>query len=359
MRKPDKNTNIASKPQTTKAPSGEKSGANSGNGQERIAKRMARAGLCSRREAENWITAGRVSVNGVILNSPALTVGDSDIIEVDGKPLPVRERTRLWLYHKPVGRLSTNHDPQGRPTIFEQMPKDLPRLLSVGRLDMATEGLLLMTNDGGLARILELPSTGWLRRYRVRAHGKINQAKLDELKDGIAVDGVLYGSVEAVVEREQGSNTWLNVAIREGKNREVKNILGALGLEVNRLIRVSYGPFQLGELSAGEIREIRGRTLRDQLGERLVAQAGADFDAPVHQQTNANTSDSGQKNSNKAIKNKVGKKANANEPRKKKLAPGAMSEATMERLGTRKNKTGNNSHQNRVKKSVKFRRKPR
>ncbi|TYC62357.1 pseudouridine synthase [Rhodobacterales bacterium] len=248
---------------------------------ERIAKVMARAGLCSRREAETWIEAGRVSLNGKVLDTPAVTVTPDDKVLVDGTALPMRERTRLWLYHKPRGLVTTNKDPEGRPTVFDRLPADLPRVLTVGRLDINTEGLLLLTNDGGLARVLELPATGWLRRYRVRAFGKVTQADLDSLNDGIAIDGVLYGAIEATLDKEQGGNVWLTVGLREGKNREVKRVLEHLGLAVNRLIRLSYGPFQLMELPEGDVREIRGRVLRDQLGETLAEEAGADFDAPI------------------------------------------------------------------------------
>jgi 23S rRNA pseudouridine2605 synthase len=248
---------------------------------ERIAKVMARAGLCSRRQAEGWIAAGRVSVNGKRIDSPALDVRPSDRILVDGEPLPQRERTRLFLYHKPRGLLTSHADAQGRPTIFAALPKGLPRLVSVGRLDLNTEGLLLLTNDGGLARTLELPATGWLRRYRVRAHGRVTQEALDRLRDGIAVDRVRYGPIDATLDREQGANLWLTFAMREGKNREVKNVLGHLGLAVNRLIRTSFGPFQLGDLPEGAIEEVRTRTLRDQLGERIAARARADFSAPM------------------------------------------------------------------------------
>ncbi|MHC5232618.1 pseudouridine synthase [Brucella sp. LJL56] len=248
---------------------------------ERIAKRLARAGIASRREAETMIAAGRIAVNGKVLESPAVNVKRTDIITVDGKPLKQTERTRLWLYHKPAGLVTTNRDPEGRPTVFAALPAEMPRVLSVGRLDINTEGLLLLTNDGGLSRVLELPSTGWLRRYRVRAHGKVTQQQLDELKNGIAVDGVFYGSIEAELERVQGANVWISIGLREGKNREVKNILGALGLTVGRLIRVSFGPFQLGDLEEGAVREIKGRILRDQLGDKLIEDAGADFDAPV------------------------------------------------------------------------------
>jgi len=253
----------------------------SDNTAERIAKRLARAGIASRREAESMIAAGRIRVNGKVIDRPALNVTREDVISVDGKPLPPSERTRLWLYHKSAGLVTTMRDEQGRPTVFANLPAGMPRVISVGRLDINTEGLLLLTNDGGLARILELPATGWLRRYRVRAHGRIGQAALAELKNGIAIDGIFYGSIEAAIEREQGSNVWLSLGLREGKNREVKNILRHLGLEVARLIRVSYGPFQLGDLGVGEVQEIRGRTLQEQLGERLIEAANADFDAPI------------------------------------------------------------------------------
>ena len=249
--------------------------------EERIAKRLARAGIASRRDAEELIAAGRVSVNGRKLDSPAFNVSVNDRIEVDGTEIPAIERTRLFLFHKPAGVVTTNRDPEGRKTVFDTLPTDLPRLMTIGRLDINTEGLLLLTNDGGLARVLELPATGWLRRYRVRVHGRVDEKALAGLKDGIAVDGVFYGSVEASLEREQGTNAWLTIGLREGKNREVKNILGALGLEVARLIRISYGPFQLSDLPEGHVLEIKGRMLREQLGERLVEEAGANFDAPV------------------------------------------------------------------------------
>ncbi|WP_159008022.1 pseudouridine synthase [Bradyrhizobium sp. S69] len=248
---------------------------------ERIAKVVSRAGLASRRDAEEWITQGRVSVNGRVINSPALDVTGNDVITVDGKPLPPRERTRLWMFHKPRGLMTTHADPEGRPTVFENLPEGLPRLISIGRLDFNTEGLLLLTNDGGLARALELPDTGWLRRYRVRAHGEVTQAQLDELKKGVEVDGVKYGSIDATLERDQGANVWLVFAIREGKNREVRNVMAHLGLEVNRLIRISYGPFQLAELEEGKVEEVKTRVLREQLGEKIAALAGADFNRPM------------------------------------------------------------------------------
>src|SRR6059058_817051 len=211
------------------------------------------------------VTQGRVAVNGHVINSPALDVTGNDVITVDGKPLPERERTRLFLYHKPRGLMTTHDDPEGRPTVFDNLPEGLPRLISIGRLDFNTEGLLLLTNDGGLARALELPDTGWLRRYRVRAHGDVTQAQLDELKKGVEVDGVKYGSIDATLERDQGANVWLVFAIREGKNREVRNVMAHLGLELNRLIRDSYGPFHLesemrhhvANLAEGAVEEVK------------------------------------------------------------------------------------------------------
>ncbi|MGY8634436.1 pseudouridine synthase [Bradyrhizobium sp. 14AA] len=262
------------RPRREEAPKPKKAG-------ERIAKVLSRAGLASRRDAEEMVTQGRVTVNGRVINSPALDITKNDVVLVDGKPLPERERTRLFLYHKPRGLMTTHDDPEGRPTVFDNLPEGLPRLISIGRLDFNTEGLLLLTNDGGLARTLELPDTGWLRRYRVRAHGDVTQAQLDELKNGIEVDGVKYGPIEATLERDQGANVWLVFAIREGKNREVRNVCAHLGLEVNRLIRVSYGPFQLGEVPEGQVEEIRSRVLREQLGDKVIEKSGAQFDVPA------------------------------------------------------------------------------
>ena len=247
---------------------------------DRLAKVIARAGLCSRRDAEGWIADGRIAVNGKTVLTPAFNVTSRDKIAVDGLPLAARQGTRVWLYNKPAGLVVTEKDPEGRPTIFEELErKGLPRVLTVGRLDINTEGLLLLTNDGGLKRVLELPSTGWLRRYRVRAFGSVTQAQLDSLKHGITVDGVQYGPITATLEREQGSNVWLVLGLREGKNREVKNVLGSLGLEVNRLIRISYGPFQLGDLPEGGVEMVKSRMLRDQLGKKLAESAGVDFES--------------------------------------------------------------------------------
>jgi 23S rRNA pseudouridine2605 synthase len=249
---------------------------------DRLAKVIARSGMCSRRDAELWIKDGRVAVNGKVIRTPAFNVTEKDKVKVDGQPLADRQGTRVWLYHKPPGLVVTEKDPEGRPTIFETLEQQgLPRVVSIGRLDINTEGLLLLTNDGGLKRVLELPATGWLRRYRVRAFGSITQPQLDALKEGIQVDGVNYGPIEAELEREQGSNVWLNVGLREGKNREVKNVLGALGLTVNRLIRISFGPFQLGDLPIAGIEVVKAKVLRDQLGKRLADEAGVDFDSEM------------------------------------------------------------------------------
>src|SRR5690242_3572893 len=252
---------------------------------ERIAKVIARAGLASRRQAEAWIAAGRVSVNGAVIASPALNVTRRDRITIDGAALPRRTRTRLFLYHKPRGLMTTHADPQGRDTIFRALPKHLPRLISVGRLDINTEGLLLLTNDGGLARALELPATGWLRRYRVRALGRVTQERLDRLRQGVTIEGMRYGAIEATLDREQGANVWLTFAIREGKNREVRKVLESLGLKVNRLIRVSYGPFELGALEDGAVEEVETAALKKALGPGLAAQAGADFERPMEDES--------------------------------------------------------------------------
>mgnify|MGYP001102449203 CR=1 FL=1 len=233
---------------------------------ERIAKVLARAGIASRREVERMIVDGRVSVNGKPIKSPALNVLPGSKILFDGQPVAEPEPPRLWRYHKKKGLVTTERDPQGRPTVFSAMPEELPRVMSVGRLDINTEGLLLMTNDGGLKRFLELPETGWLRRYRVRAYGRPNMARLEEIKKGVVVDRVVYREVELEVERQQGDNFWLTIALREGKNREIKKLLEYAGLKVNRLIRLSFGPFQLGNLDDGAVEEVPRRVLRQQLG---------------------------------------------------------------------------------------------
>jgi 23S rRNA pseudouridine2605 synthase len=233
---------------------------------ERIAKVLARAGLCSRRDAERWIAAGRVEVDGLVLTTPAVTVTAESDIRVDGQPLPAADRPRLWRYHKPAGLVTTHRDEKGRPTVFEALPKGLPRLISIGRLDLNSEGLLLLTNDGALARRLELPSTGWIRRYKVRVHGEVEPACLAELEKGVTIDGASYGPIRASLERRQGSNAWITLALREGKNREVRRVLEHLGLQVTRLIRLSYGPFQLGNLARGAIDEVRKKVLAEQLG---------------------------------------------------------------------------------------------
>jgi len=244
---------------------------------ERVAKVLARAGLCSRREAEQWIAARRVAVNGRVLDAPGVVVGPDDRITVDGKPVPRAEPPRLWRFHKPSGTVTTRHDPQGRATVFDVLPPDLPRVITIGRLDITSEGLLLLTNDGALARHLELPATGWLRRYRARVHGDVDPDRLAALAGGMVVSGIRYGPIEARLDRQQGANAWLTVALREGKNREVRKVLESMGLSVTRLIRTAYGPFQLGNLERGAVEEVRPSVLRDQLGhvlgDRLPSQA--------------------------------------------------------------------------------------
>jgi len=249
---------------------------------ERVAKVIARAGLCSRRDAERWIDMGRVNVNGKPLITPAMTVLPTDIVEVDGKPLPEREAARLWRYHKPAGLVVSHRDEKDRASVFDKMPQDLPRVISIGRLDINTEGLLLLTNDGGLARLLELPATGWVRRYRVRANGKVTPEALEGLKDGLLVDGVQYGPIDAKLDKEQGANVWLTVALREGKNREVKKICEHLGLKVGRLIRISFGPFQLGELARGAVDEISQKVLNEQVRGGTKRKEGAKPKKPAN-----------------------------------------------------------------------------
>ena len=233
---------------------------------ERIAKVIARAGRASRREAERLIEAGRVSVNGKVIDRAALNVTARDKVEVDGVALDAPEPARLWLYHKPTGLVTTTRDEQGRPTIYDDLPADLPRVMSVGRLDLNSEGLLLLTNDGGLKRKLELPSTGWLRRYRVRIKGRPKDEDFTPLRDGVVIEGEKFQPMVISLDRQQGANAWVTVGLREGKNREIRRAMEAIGLSVNRLIRVSYGPFQLGQLKPGAVEEIRPRILRDQLG---------------------------------------------------------------------------------------------
>lgn len=258
---PEKQTPQAAKPAQGKAskPLSELEG-------ERIAKYLARAGIASRRGAEAMIAAGRVVVNGKTLRTPAFKVRDVDDILVDGKAVAEKEAPRLWRYHKPSGLVTTHSDEKGRDTVFDKLPKDMGRVISIGRLDITSEGLLLLTNDGELARALELPDTGWARKYRARAFGTITQAELDTLQNGITIDGIPTGPIEATLDKQQRNNAWVTVTIREGKNREVRRALNTLGLEVNRLIRTSYGPFQLGQLTGGEIEEVKNKILRDQVG---------------------------------------------------------------------------------------------
>ncbi|WP_232831289.1 pseudouridine synthase [Pseudogemmobacter bohemicus] len=234
---------------------------------ERIAKLLSRRGVASRREAERLIEAGEVTVNGKVITSPALNVTGEERITVSGKALPEEEQARLWLYYKPEGLVTSAADEKGRDTVFDHLPEDLPRVMSVGRLDLNSEGLLLLTNDGGLKRRLELPSTGWLRKYRVRVNGAADDLKLQPLREGITVEGERFKPMQVTIDRQQGANAWLTVGLREGKNREIRRAMSAIGLYVNRLIRVSYGPFRLGDLEPGQVEEIKARVLREQLGE--------------------------------------------------------------------------------------------
>jgi 23S rRNA pseudouridine2605 synthase len=246
---------------------------------DRVAKALARAGVASRREVERLIEAGRVSLNGQVLTTPAVKVGKHDILMLDGKPVEAAEPARVWRYHKPAGLMTSHNDPQGRPTVFAHLPADMPRVISVGRLDLNTEGLLLLTNDGELARSLELPKNALVRRYRARAFGRVDPAKLEGLKNGVTIEGVAYGPIEARIDKAQGedrktgsANLWISVAITEGKNREVRRVLEHLGLKVNRLIRLAYGPFALADLAQGEVQEVGPRVIREQLAAFVPAQ---------------------------------------------------------------------------------------
>ncbi|MBM1556347.1 rRNA pseudouridine synthase [Sulfitobacter mediterraneus] len=241
---------------------------------DRIAKVLARAGVASRREAERMIEAGRVRVNGEQILSPALNVTESDAIMVDGNLVSEPEPPRMWMYHKPTGLVTSDRDEKGRETIYDKMPEDMPRVMSVGRLDINSEGLLLLTNDGGIKRKLELPSTGWLRRYRVRVNGRPSDAALEPLRKGITIEGERFQPMTVTLDRQQGANAWLTVGLREGKNREIRRAMEAVNLSVNRLIRISYGPFQLGELKSGEVEEVRRKIVRDQLGLEIEDASG-------------------------------------------------------------------------------------
>jgi len=242
---------------------------------ERIAKRLARAGLCSRRDAERWIAEGRVAIDGVVLTSPAVNVDEGSIVMVDGKPLPDAAPTRLWRYHKPAGLVTSHRDEKGRATLFETLPAELGRVISVGRLDLTSEGLLLLTNDGALARRLELPAMGWIRRYKVRVNGYVDPVKLLPLERGPTIEGIKYGPIKVELERQKGANAWLTVSLTEGKNREIRRVFEHLGYAVNRLIRLSYGPFQLGSLAVGTVEEVPRKVLAEQLGDKAPTHARA------------------------------------------------------------------------------------
>lgn len=247
---------------------------------DRISKVLSRAGIASRREAERMIEAGRVRVNGEQITSPALNVTPEDKITVDNTPVGAPEPPRIWLYHKPTGLVTTNSDEKGRETIFDALPEDMPRVMTVGRLDLNSEGLLLLTNDGGVKRRLELPSTGWLRRYRARVNGRPTDEMLEPLRRGITVEGENFQPMDVTLDRQQGANAWLTIGLREGRNREIRRAMEAVGLTVNRLIRISYGPFQLGELKTGEVEELRRKVVRDQLGLELEDPTGTAVKKP-------------------------------------------------------------------------------
>lgn len=252
---------------------------------DRIAKVLARAGVASRREAERMIEAGRIAVNGKLIASPALNVTDSDSIAVDGKPMQAPEPARLWLYYKPIGLVTSDSDEKGRATIYDELPEDLPRVMSVGRLDLNSEGLLLLTNDGGIKRKLELPSTGWLRKYRVRINGRPKDEQFEPLRKGLVIGTERFQPMQVTLDRQQGANAWLTLGLREGKNREIRRAMEDIGFAVNRLLRVSYGPFQLGSLKPGEVEEVRRRVLRDQLGLEGTEQADTRKSKPHRSRT--------------------------------------------------------------------------
>lgn len=232
---------------------------------ERIAKWLSRSGIASRRDAEQIIAQGRVKLNGQPVTHPATFVRKHDLVQLDNAPVAEPERTRMWRYHKPDGLMTTHKDPEGRKTVFESLPEGMPRVISIGRLDLNSEGLLLLTNDGELARRLELPSNGWIRRYRVRVFGVVDEARLAQLAEGSVFEGVKYGPIDAQLDSKKGDNAWLTVSLREGKNREVRKVMMGLNLHVSRLIRTNYGPFQLGTLLRGELEEVQSRIIRDQL----------------------------------------------------------------------------------------------